>query len=54
MSKIKKELLKENILYNLHFETKLNKSIDDIKNGRTVTLEELDKELEALYENSNI
>lgn len=39
------------VLYDLYFFIGLAKGIDDIKNGRGMTLEEFDKEREALYEN---
>lgn len=37
-------------LYDLYVFIGLVKSADDIKNGRTITLEELKKEMEALYD----
>jgi len=40
-------------LYDLYVFIQLTKSVDNIKNGRTITLEELDKEMEALYESSS-
>lgn len=40
-------------LYDLYVFIGLAKSADGIKNGRTMTLEELEKEMEALYENSS-
>ena len=40
-------------LYDLYVFIGLAKSGDDIKNGRTITLEELEKEMEALYENNS-
>ena len=40
-------------LYDLYVFIQLAKSVDNIKNGRTITLEELDKEMEALYESSS-
>lgn len=40
-------------LYDLYVFIGLVKSADDIKNGRTITLEELKKEMEALYDNSS-
>lgn len=40
-------------LYDLYVFIGLVKSANDIKNGRTITLEELEKEMEALYENTN-
>ena len=40
-------------LYDLYVFIGLVKSADDIKNGRTITLEDLKKEMEALYDNSS-
>ncbi len=40
-------------LYDLYVFIGLAKGADDIKNGRTITLEELEKEMEALYENNS-
>ena len=40
-------------LYDLYVFIGLVKSVDDIKNGRTITLEELKKEMEALYDSSS-
>ena len=40
-------------LYDLYVFIGLVKSADDIKNGRTTTLEELKKEMEALYDSSS-
>lgn len=40
-------------LYDLYVFIGLAKSADDIKNGKTITLEELEKEMEALYENTS-
>lgn len=40
-------------LYDLYVFIGLVKSGDDIKNGRTITLEELKKEMEALYDSSS-
>lgn len=57
MEKIK-ELLKDpkmdnesiyNLLYDLHFFAGLAEAEDDIRNGRFITLEEFDKEMEELY-----
>lgn len=45
------------LLYDLLFFNALAESKEDIKNGRVITLEELNsyiKELEVRYENSNI
>ncbi|MCL2860253.1 MAG: hypothetical protein FWF46_06865 [Oscillospiraceae bacterium] len=44
----------DEIMYNLYFEVKLAISEDDFKNGRFITLEELDKEMEGWYANKNI
>ena len=40
-------------LYDLYVFIGLVKSADDIKNGRTITLEELKTEMEALYDSSS-
>ena len=40
-------------LYDLYLLIGIAKGIDDIKNGRGMTLEEFDKEREALYESYN-
>ena len=40
-------------LYDLYVFIGLAKSADDIKKGRTIALEELEKEMEALYENTS-
>ena len=40
-----------NIVYDLYFYAALRESKDDIKNGRVFTLEEVDNEMEELYEN---
>lgn len=40
-------------LYDLYVFIGLAKGVDDIKNGKTISLEELEKEMEALYENSS-
>ena len=40
-------------LYDLYVFIGLVKSADDIKNGRTITLEELKKEMEALYDSTS-
>lgn len=57
MEKIK-ELLKDpkmdnesiySLLYDLHFFAGLAEAEDDIRNGRYITLEEFDKEMEELY-----
>lgn len=42
------------IFYTLYLKIKLARSEDDIKNGRVITLEDFDKEMEALYESYNI
>ena len=40
-------------LYDLYVFIGLAKGVDDIKNGKTISLEELEKEMDALYENSS-
>lgn len=40
-------------LYDLYVFIGLIKSADDIKNGRTITLDQLKKEMEALYDSSS-
>lgn len=40
-------------LYDLYVFIGLAKGVDDIKNGKTISLEDLEKEMEALYENSS-
>ena len=40
-------------LYDLYVFIGLVKSADDIKNGRTITLKELKKEMETLYDSSS-
>jgi hypothetical protein len=40
-------------LYDLYVFIGLVKSADDIKNGRTITLDQLKKEMEELYDNSS-
>lgn len=40
-------------IYNLYLFIGIKKSIEDIKNGNVMTLEELDSEMEALYESNN-
>lgn len=40
-------------LYDLYVFIGLAKGADDIKNGRTITLEELHQEMEALYESTS-
>lgn len=37
-----------------YFNQKLKKSQDDIKNGRTITLEEFDRKMEELYASYSI
>jgi len=44
----------EDALYTLYLHTKLKRSEEDIKNGRVITLEELDREMEAKYEGYSI
>ena len=39
------------VIYDLFFFAELQESEDDIKNGRVCTLEELQAEMEAKYEN---
>ncbi len=41
------------VLYDLYLFIELAKSVNGINNGKTITLEELQKEMEALYENSS-
>lgn len=40
----------DDAIYTLYLHSKIKKSEEDIKNGRVITLEELDKEMEAKYE----
>jgi len=40
-------------IYNLYVLIGIAKGVDDIRNGRGITLEELEKEMEVLYENSS-
>ncbi len=40
-------------IYNLYFFIGIAKGVDDIRNGRGITLEEFNKEREALYESYN-
>ena len=40
-------------LYDLYVFIGLVKSANDIKNGRTITLDQLKKEMEALYDSSS-
>lgn len=40
-------------LYDLYFFIGITKGVDDIRNGRGVTLEEFNKEMEALHESYN-
>ncbi len=40
-------------LYDLYLLIGIAKGIDDIKNGRGITLEELHKEMEELYESTS-
>ncbi|MBR1883917.1 MAG: hypothetical protein IJ809_03105 [Clostridia bacterium] len=40
-------------VYNLFFYASLKESEDDIKNGRVYTLEELEEEMEGIYESYN-
>ena len=41
------------VLYDLYFFIEMAKSIDDLKNGRHITLEELHKQMEELYEGTS-
>ena len=49
-SKEKINTLTNDELYNLYLNSKLQKSIDDIKHGRVMTLEELKKYIDELEE----
>lgn len=40
-------------LYNLYFFIGITKGVDDIRNGRGTTLEEFNREMEALYESNS-
>lgn len=40
-------------LYNLYILIGITKGMDDVRNGRGITLEELDKEMEEKYESYN-
>lgn len=40
-------------LYDLYVFIGLAKGVDDIKNGRTISLEKLEKEMEELHKNSS-
>lgn len=40
--------------YNLYFQEKLKRSQKDIKNGRVITLEQLEEERKSLYESYTI
>lgn len=40
--------------YNLYFQEKLKRSQEDIKNGRVITLEQLEEERKSLYESYTI
>ena len=44
----------DEIFYTLYLKIKLARSEDDIKNGRVTSLEDFEKEMEALYEHYNI
>lgn len=44
----------DDAVYTLYLHSKLKKSQDDIENGRVITLEDFDKEREALYESYSI
>ena len=40
-------------LYDLYFFISITKGVDDIRNGRGVTLSELHEEMEAIYESTS-
>lgn len=40
-------------LYDLYVLIGISKGINDINNGNSISLEDLDKEMEALYENTS-
>lgn len=44
----------DDIFYTLYFYSELKQSENDFKNGRFITLEEFDKEMEAKYEGYNV
>ena len=44
----------DDALYTLYLQAKIKRSEDDIKNGRVITLEELDREMDAKYESYSI
>ena len=44
----------DDAIYTLYLHSKLKKSEEDIKNGRVITIEELDKEMEEKYANYSI
>lgn len=46
----KSKTLTEDELYNMYFMEKLQQSIDDIKNGRVITLQELKEYIDGLEE----
>jgi hypothetical protein len=51
MKKTKSEVIDNyDLLYNICFFKELEESEEDMKNGRVITLEELDNEMEAKYE----
>jgi len=44
----------DEIFYTLYMKFKIDKGEDDIRNSRVTTLEDFDKEMEALYESYNV
>lgn len=53
----KSTTLTEDEIYNMYFMEKLQQSLDDIKNGRVMTLQELKEYIDGLeerYVNNNI
>ena len=46
----KSKTLTEDELYNMYFMEKLQQSIDDIENGRVITLQELKEYIDGLEE----
>ena len=53
-SKEKTNTLTNDELYNLYLNSKLQKSIDDIKNGRVMTIEESIERMKKKYEDFHI
>lgn len=41
------------IIYDLYVQISIAKSIDDVQNGRMISLEDFEQEMEKLYANSN-